>query len=119
MLAAVLSSLQTFLRYATRAEGHRFALRYETLRRDMATTLALPPEDRGAPDRSLDSVRQRMDRYAKQSPTIGERTWEKQSGRKTANKFLAGWDFDEYVETYRSGGDEPIDVSEPEPAVEV
>jgi NTE family protein len=41
------------------------------------------------------------------------------SGRKTANKFLAGWDFDEYVKTYRSGGDEPIDVSEPEPAVGV
>jgi NTE family protein len=41
------------------------------------------------------------------------------SGRKTANKFLAGWDFDEYVKTYRSGGDEPIDVSEPGPAVEV
>jgi hypothetical protein len=38
VLAAVLSSLQTFLRHATRAEGHRIAaLRYETLRRDMAT----------------------------------------------------------------------------------
>lgn len=76
VLAAVLSSLQTFLRYATRAEGHRIAaLRYETLRRDMATTLALPREARGQPDRSLDSVRQRMDRYAKESPTIGERQW--------------------------------------------
>jgi len=40
------------------------------------------------------------------------------SGRKTANKFLAGWDFQEYVKTYRSGGDEPIDVTEPE-SVEV
>lgn len=76
VLAAVLSSLQTFLRYATRAEGHRIAaLRYETLRRDMATTLALPGEARGQPDRDLDSVRQRMDRYAKESPTIGERHW--------------------------------------------
>lgn len=76
VLAAVLSSLQTFLRYATRAEGHRIAaLRYETLRRDMATTLALPREARGQPDRDLDSVRQRMDRYAKESPTIGERQW--------------------------------------------
>jgi hypothetical protein len=76
VLAAVLSSLQTFLRYATRAEGHRIAaLRYETLRRDMATTLALPREARGQPDRSLDSVRTRMDRYAKESPTIGERQW--------------------------------------------
>ena len=81
VLAAVLSSLQTFLRYATRAEGHRIAaLRYETLRRDMATTLALPREARSQPDRSLDSVRQRMDRYAKESPTIGERTWEKLAG---------------------------------------
>jgi hypothetical protein len=76
VLAAVLSSLQTFLRYATRAEGHRIAaLRYETLRRDMATTLALPREARGQPDKDLYSVRQRMDRYAKESPTIGERQW--------------------------------------------
>jgi hypothetical protein len=76
VLAAILSSLQTFLRYATRAEGHRIAaLRYETLRRDMATTLALPREARGPVDRDLDSARQRMDRYAKESPTIGERQW--------------------------------------------
>jgi hypothetical protein len=82
VLAAVLSSLQTFLRYATRAEGHRIAaLRYETLRRDMATTLALPREVRGQPDRALDSVRGRMDRYAKESPTIGERTWVKLAGQ--------------------------------------
>lgn len=78
VLAAVLSSLQTFLRYATRAEGHRIAaLRYETLRRDMATTLALPRGSRGQVDRDLDSARQRMDRYAKESPTIGERQWVK------------------------------------------
>ena len=76
VLAAVLSSLQTFLRYATRAEGHRIAaLRYETLRREMAETLALPRDARGQADRSLDNVRNRMDRYAKESPTIGERTW--------------------------------------------
>ena len=81
VLAAVLSSLQTFLRYATRAEGHRIAaLRYETLRRDMATTLALPRVARGQPERVLDNIRGRMDRYAKESPTIGERTWERLSG---------------------------------------
>ena len=78
VLAAILSSLQTFLRYATRAEGHRIAaLRYETLRRDMAKTLASPREARGQPDPKLDSAWQRMDRYAKESPTIGERTWGK------------------------------------------
>jgi hypothetical protein len=84
VLAAVLSSLQTFLRYATRAEGHRIAaLRYETLRREMAETLALPWESRGQPDRALDNVRNRMDRYAKESPTIGERMW----GGELARKF--------------------------------
>jgi hypothetical protein len=76
VLAAVLSSLQTFLRYSTRAEGHRIAaLRYETLRREMAETLALEPGRRGQADRTLDSARNRMDRYAKESPTIGERMW--------------------------------------------
>jgi len=76
LLAAVLSSLQTFLRYSVRSEGHRVAaMRYEALRRDMTKTLALPPGPRGDPVRELDSVRQRLDRYAKESPTIGERRW--------------------------------------------
>jgi hypothetical protein len=43
----------------------------------MAATLALPREARGQPARELASVRQRMDRYAKESPTIGERMWGK------------------------------------------
>ena len=78
VLAAVLSSLQTFLRYATRAESHRIAsLRYETLRREMAKELTIPREARGDPDRTLDSARQRMDRYSKESPNIGEREWGK------------------------------------------
>jgi hypothetical protein len=80
VIAAILSSLQTFLRYSTRAEGHRIAaLRYETLRRDMAETLALPRDDRGTPSGALTGVRVRMDRYAKESPTIGERMWERLS----------------------------------------
>jgi hypothetical protein len=78
VIAAVLSSLQTFLRYATRAEAHRIAaLRYETLRREMAKELTIPREARGDPDRDLDSARQRMDRYSKESPNIGERQWNK------------------------------------------
>ena len=76
LLAAVLSSLQTFLRYSVRSEGHRVAaMRYEALRRDMTKTLALPPGSRGDAVRELDSVRQRLDRYAKESPTIGEHLW--------------------------------------------
>jgi len=78
IIAAVLSSLQTFLRYGMRSEGHRIAtIRYETLRRDISELLALPRQARPDPVRQLDSVRQRLDRYAKESPTIDERPWAK------------------------------------------
>jgi hypothetical protein len=81
ILAALLSSLQTFMKYSTRAEGHRIAaMRYESLRRDMSRDLALPRQARGDPTRQLDSVAQRMDRYAKESPTIGEREWNRLMG---------------------------------------
>jgi hypothetical protein len=76
ILAAVLSSLQTFLKYSARSEGHRIAaIRYETLRRDMARVLAMPRVARGDPVRLVDAARQRMDRYAKESPAVGERLW--------------------------------------------
>jgi hypothetical protein len=78
ILAAVLSALQTFLRFGMRSEGHRIAaFRYETLRRDMTQVLALPRPSRPDPVRQLDSVRQRLDRYAKESPSIDERRWAK------------------------------------------
>jgi hypothetical protein len=77
LTAAVLSSLQTFMRYALRSDGHRIAaIRYETLRRDMAEVLAMPRDARADPARELDSVRGRLDRYAKESPLIGQRLWE-------------------------------------------
>ena len=77
LLAAVLSSVQTFMRYSLRSDGHRVAaIRYETLRRDMAEVLAMPRASRADPARELDSVRARLDRYAKESPLIGQRLWE-------------------------------------------
>ncbi len=53
------------------------ASRYETLRRDMARVPALPPKARTEPVREMESVRRRMDRYAKESPTIGGWQWGK------------------------------------------
>jgi len=78
ILAAVLSSLQTFLRFGMRSEGHRIAaFRYETLRREMIQILALPRAARPEPVTELDHVRLSLDRYAKESPTIDERRWAK------------------------------------------
>jgi hypothetical protein len=101
LVAAVLSSLQTFLRYSMRWEGHRIAaIRYEALRRDMAEMLAVPREARGDPVKQLDGVRQRMDRYAKESPAIGERLWDQ-----LAKKFHLS--------------DVPPDPSWPEPPIRI
>ena len=82
LLAAILSSLQTFMRYSLRSDGHRIAaIRYETLRRDMAEVLVLPREARADPAKELDSVRSRLDRYAKESPLIGQRLWDELADR--------------------------------------
>jgi hypothetical protein len=76
VLAAVLSSLQTFLGYAQRSERHRIAsLRYESLRRAMEPKLATPSGARGDANAALQDVRAKLDRYGKESPQIGVKMW--------------------------------------------
>jgi hypothetical protein len=72
--AAVLLIVQAAARFAVRAEDHRIAaLRYASLGRTMAITTATPREAREAPDDALIAVRSRVDRYSRESPTIGMR----------------------------------------------
>jgi hypothetical protein len=77
--AAVLASLQTFLRFSERAEKHRVAAsRYGAIRREIAEMIALHPtypESRGDPKKYLDSLRERMDKLSTASPEMGERRW--------------------------------------------
>jgi hypothetical protein len=77
--AAVLASLQTFLRFAERAEKHRAAAEaWAAVRREIAEMLALHPNylaTRGDPKDYLDDLRRRMDRIAAQSPEMGDRAW--------------------------------------------
>jgi len=76
VLAAILASAQTFLGYAKRSERHRIAsVRYESLRRDMAQQLALPPVARPDAQKELNDVRTRMEKYAKESPPVPQRLW--------------------------------------------
>jgi hypothetical protein len=79
VLAAVLASLQTFLRFGERAEKHRTAAEaWADLRRDMEEMIALHPtypESRGDPKKYLDDVRQRFAQIAQQSPEMGEEGW--------------------------------------------
>jgi hypothetical protein len=74
VLAALLAIAQTLGRYAARAESHRFAaIRYGGLEREMASTAATPRSARPQPDVTLNAVRERMDRYAEQSPAVRSR----------------------------------------------
>ena len=75
VLAAVLASLQTFLRYGERAEKHRSAAElWASIRREIDEMLALHPTylaSRGDPQQYLDDLRRRMDEIAQQSPEMG------------------------------------------------
>lgn len=77
VIAAVLASLQTFLRFQERAEKHRAAAElWAAIRREIDEMLALHPEylaERSDPKAYIDDLRRRMDEVSAQSPEIGER----------------------------------------------
>lgn len=80
VLAAVLASLQTFLRFGERAEKHRVAAeRWASTRREIDALLALTTRPNlaslGDPKPSLDKIRGKMDETSQQSPELGERGW--------------------------------------------
>lgn len=76
ILAAVLSSLQTFLRLAdSAAEQGAAAAWYSAIRRDSEQVLALPRESRGDPKSCLDAIRQEMNKAGQKAPPLSERLW--------------------------------------------
>lgn len=79
VLAAVLASLQTFLRYAERAEKHRIAGgNWSAIGREINEMLALHPSylaTRGDPKSYLDGLRTRMDEISAESPEMPDRGW--------------------------------------------
>lgn len=83
--AAVVASLQTFLRFAERGEKHRMAAeQWAAIRREIAEMLALHPNypaTGGDPQTYLDELRQKIDRTAAQSPEIGEGPWKRTQER--------------------------------------
>jgi len=71
ILAAVLASLQTFLRFAESASIHGASAAW----RDIESILALPRELLGDPKVCVDSVRKEMNKVAQKSPELNERLW--------------------------------------------
>ena len=75
ILAAVLASLQTFLRLSERAEKHRaVAVRYGALRRELETAIA-----KGGPyqEKLVEGLREKLDSISSEAPEIPDRVWKK------------------------------------------
>lgn len=82
ILAAVLTGLQTFLRFAERAAHHATAGDwYSAIRRDIEQLLSLPVEIRGKPKDCLDRIRKEMNRASQDSPELSGRQWRRQAKR--------------------------------------
>ena len=83
--AAVLASLQTFLRLAERSEKHRASAElWAAVRREVAEMVALHPTylaSRGDPKAYLDDLRRRLNEISAQSPEMGDRDWGRAQGR--------------------------------------
>jgi hypothetical protein len=77
VLAAVLASLQTFLRFQERAEKHRAAGElWAAIRREIDQMLALHPDylaERSDPKTYLDQLRGRMGEVSAQSPELTDK----------------------------------------------
>jgi len=81
--AAILASLQTFLKFGENATLHGAAADwFAAIRRDIDEVLALPAELRGHPKHCLDMIRQEINRAGQKSPELSERLW-----RRTARRF--------------------------------
>ena len=76
ILAALLSSLQTFLRLSDSAAQHGAAAAwYSAIRRDTEELLALPRESRDDPKSCLDSIRHEMNKAGQKAPPLSEKLW--------------------------------------------
>ena len=81
--AAILASLQTFLKFGENATLHGAAADwFAAIRRDIDQILALPSELRGHPKHTLDNLRQEINKAGQKSPELSERLW-----RRTARRF--------------------------------
>jgi len=73
LLAATLASLQTFFRFAEKAEKHRLsASRYGALRREAEEMLATCPQPQAE---MIAILRQKLDRLADEAPHIPHQIW--------------------------------------------
>jgi len=82
ILAAILSSLQTFLRLSESAANFSVAADwYSAIRRDAEELMALPRNMRGDARSRFDSIRQEMNKVGQKAPALSEKLWSESAQR--------------------------------------
>jgi hypothetical protein len=90
LIAGVLASVQTFLRFGERAEQHRVAAeRWAAARREIEKLRSLPPEEVGDARQLLDDIKARMDEAADKSPAMPKRRWSRALAKQVAKQERA------------------------------
>jgi hypothetical protein len=91
IVAAVLSALQTYLRFSEWADKHRQAASgYAAVRRSIEEVLALPESERGPVVRVVDRIRRRLDSLASSSPAAPPSLRHRELGRlKSKSPYFA------------------------------
>jgi len=83
--AAVLAALQTFFKYAERAEKHRRAgAFFGSLLKEIEQVRAVPPADDGSFRKWANAFRERWDEVSKEAPTIPAPIFTKHLGKHKA-----------------------------------
>jgi len=76
VLAAVLASLQTFLRFSELAEKHRVAgARFAALKHEIELIIAMPPSSQDKLREMLSELDQRWAKLREDSPNIPGKIW--------------------------------------------
>jgi hypothetical protein len=74
----VMASLQTFFRFAERAEEHRgYGARYGALRRRIEQALAHSPKTEDEMEKFLNHLREQLDNLAIEAPDVPRAAWRK------------------------------------------
>jgi len=74
IIAAVLSALQTFLKYSDRADRHRrTGARYAAIKREIEQLLTWSEEDLRESSKSIDTLRMQIDELSIEAPEVPER----------------------------------------------
>lgn len=91
--AAVLSSLQTFLRYAERAERHRTTgAKYGAMKRRLELLKALPPQEDKEVATILASIKSEVDHIAESAPEVPNFILQRVKRQLSSKKLLEGVD---------------------------